>query len=156
SADGTAADEKLTQYTAAKINTVTYKTTVQGPDGARSERYMHASDPFPVKYGFDDARNCRAYDERVYSATGQMLRRTLTEWTVTGPVGAGAQPSATRDARITKRVAIQLDTSGDALAQTTTTTYDDDLNPTLTNTYAFVPVNQTTAQTGEIGAMPAG
>jgi hypothetical protein len=42
------------------------------------------------------------------------------------------------------------------LAQTTTTVYDAALNPITTNSYAFVPVSQTTAQTGAIGEMPTG
>jgi RHS repeat-associated protein len=53
-------------------------------------------------------------------------------------------------------VEILLDTGGNALAKTTTMNYDADLNVTATNTYEYVVIDQTTAQTGNIDSIPIG
>lgn len=149
SATGNSADEVLWTY--ASTGTT---TTVTNPSGARAERSLHAANGVTY-YGFEDARAGRAYEERTYNASSQMIRRTLTEWTQDGPL-PGGHSTATRNPRPTKTVEILLDTTGDALAKTTTTQYDADLNATVTNQYEFVTVDQYTAQNATINSIAQG
>ena len=54
------------------------------PEGEYTERVIHAAFS-PVAggdFGFEDVPTGRVYEERSYSAADEMLRRTLTEWTV--------------------------------------------------------------------------
>jgi RHS repeat-associated protein len=170
SSDGTAATEAHWQYGVEDLSYTSgpYATTMTAPDGTLSRQYLHAhpniySWNYPgnqtngsAPYGFDDARSGRAFDERVYDANGLMLRRSLTEWTVSGPT-SGGYSLATRDPRVTKRVEIILDTgTSNALASTTTMVYDADLNVIATNHYGFADVDMSTAQTGAIGSIPLG
>src|SRR5262249_17148758 len=148
----TLAQEQTWAYSAA-LTLDGYVTTVTNSQGAKSERRLYAGGD--AGFGFESARTGRAYEERTYSATGQLLRRTLVEWTVSGPL-PGGYPSATRDPRSTKKVEILLDTGGNALAATTTTSYDNDLNEIATNRHDFVPVDPMTAQTGDINSFPLG
>jgi RHS repeat-associated protein len=133
-----------------------YTVRVTAPDGAYTERSLHASrvtvNGPPIKYGMDDARAGMAYEERAYSATGQMLRRTLTGWATVTPDGS----STPRNPHVTKTVELLLDTGGNALASTTEMHYDDDLNVDSTQKYDYASVAASTAQTGAIGAIPAG
>src|SRR5262245_58974587 len=148
----TLAKEQTWTYSAA-LTVDGYITTVTNSQGAKSERRLHTSGGWG--FGFVNAQTGRAYEERTYSATGQMLRRTLVEWSVSGPL-PGGHPSATRDPRGTKKVEILLDAGGNALAATTVTSYDNDLNEIATYRYDYVSVNPTTAQTGAINSFPLG
>ena len=95
----------------------------------------------------------------------QLLRRHLTEWSVTGSNAtsqfSGAQQAA-RNARLTKEVDIIFDTGGSALARTTTRDYDPTyqfstgVNETAINEFDYVVLDQTTAQTIAIGSVPTG
>jgi RHS repeat-associated protein len=156
SAKGDGTDEVRRQYSAVN-DTLKLRTTFIEPTGAKSERLLHIQTPtnIPPDFGFEDARTGRAYEERAYSASGQMIRRTLNEWTRSGPL-PGGWGSATRDPRTTKRVEILLDIGGNALARTTMISYDADLNVIGTNSYDHVSINQTTAQTGAIDSIPVG
>ena len=154
SADGTEGSEVLWQY--SSLGPVTWTTA---PDGTRTERSVHQSQGQLIAYGFDDPRAGLIYDERVSAPNnGPMLRRKLTEWVVDGSVQYdGPRPMyKTRNPRPAREVEIILDTGGNALAATTTYQYDADLNVIATNRYAFVEVDQTTAQNGAIGAIPSG
>jgi RHS repeat-associated protein len=162
SANGTGSDEVQWQYeTLADAPTYTnHKVKTTAPDGAYTVRYLYKTgyNPNnPVRWGHDDARIGMPYDERVYSATGQLLRRKLTEWAVTSvtvppQILHGQSTIATRDPRPTKVVEILLDTGGDALSSITTYQYDNDLNVTLTRQYNYSTVDQYTAENGAIGA----
>lgn len=149
SATGNAADEVLWTYASTGAT-----TTVTNPSGARAERSLHAANILTY-YGFEDARNGRAYEERTYNASNQMIRRTLTEWVMDGPL-PGGHSTATRNPRPTKTIEILLDTTGDALAKTTTTQYDIDLNAIVTNQYDYVTISQSAAQNSAIGSIPQG
>lgn len=149
SAAGNSADEVLWTYSSTGTT-----TTVTNPSGARAERSLHAANGITY-YGFEDARAGRAYEERTYNASNQMIRRTLSEWTQDGPL-PGGHSTATRNPRPTKTVEILLDTTGDALAKTTTTQYDADLNATVTNQCEFVTVDQYTAQNAAISSISQG
>src|SRR5262245_7627317 len=152
SAKGDGTDEVRWQYSAVNEG-LKLMTTVIEPTGAKSERLMHIHTPpnIAAPFGFADARTGRAYEERTYAANGQMIRRTLTEWTM-----SGALPVATRNPRPTKKVEILLDAGGNALAATTVTSSDNYLNELATYRYAYVSVNPTTAQTGAINSFPLG
>src|SRR5262249_29496204 len=102
-----------------------YTVTTTAPDNTYTTRYLHEGRTESF-FGFDYADAGMAYDERLYSSAGQMLRRSLTEWTVSGPL-PGGHASAQRNPRVTKKVEILLDTGGNALAKTTTLSYDADL-----------------------------
>ncbi|MGH9801775.1 MAG: hypothetical protein ACRD82_15545, partial [Blastocatellia bacterium] len=145
----TSGQELVWSYSATN-NGTTFVASVTNPLGEKSERTLHTSAALTY-YGFDDARSARAYDERSYSATNQMLRRSLTEWIYTGDPSYGP-----RDARPVKQVGIILDTGGDALTQTSTMSYDNDLNVTENKSYDYATVTASVGQTGAITSMPLG
>ncbi len=151
SPSGLPADEQPWLYSAS-LNSSYYLITMTAPDNTRTERYMHRS-PDNIYFGFDDARAGMAYEERVYSAANVMLRRSLTQWAVSGPT-PGGHSSATRDARVTKGVNILLDTgAAPALAATALNRYEQvsqPLNLTSLTEYGYESVDQTTAQTAGI------
>src|SRR5205807_7570369 len=120
-------------------------------------------------YSLDGARAGRPGAEVAYSppdgqGNRRMLRRKLMEWSVTGSNATGlfpnAQQYAARNPRVTKEVEILLDTDGSAVAKTTT--YDYDLTyqfgvgveQTSKSEYDYVSIDQTTAQSGDIGSIP--
>jgi YD repeat-containing protein len=143
--------EQVWQYSATHNSpSFTYlMTSITDPFGTKTERYQHMT--YELTYfGYDNARSGHAYDERTYNASGQMLRRTLTEWTVT------QSNYAERDARPIKEVSVILDTGGNALASITTTNYDADLNEIAINRYDHVSIDPTIAQTGNINSFPLG
>ena len=132
------------------------------PDGSRKENYVWTDGTAGWGYSADSSRAGLPYDERVYSASGQMLRRKLTQWVMT-PSNATGNPSGTqnanRNARIAREVELILDTGGPALAKTRTYTYDTTyqytvgVEQTAINEFDFVQVDQTTAQTLPIGSL---
>jgi RHS repeat-associated protein len=160
SALGNGTDEVQWQYAAGHADQYynpPYKVTITAPDGSRTERLLHATRSHPA-FRLDDVRDGMPYEERVFSSTGQMVRRKLTEWT--GTYNGRTYPI--RDARVMKEVEIILDTGGNAL--TTTTSYEYDTNPATfanlnviaTNRYEFASLDQYTAQNGDISQMPLG
>ncbi|MDQ5844385.1 MAG: hypothetical protein M3539_03735, partial [Acidobacteriota bacterium] len=156
SVNGTGSDEARWQYSAATPLNAYFKVTTIAPDLTYNERLIQrGSGSSTINYGFDSALVGTAYDERAFSSTGVMLRRTLTEYTVSGPT-PGGESTATRDPRVTKQILIALDTGGNALAAAGTMQYDADLNTTATNSYDYASVDETTAQTGAIGSIPLG
>lgn len=150
SATGNSTDEVLWAYASTGAT-----TTVTNPSGAKAERSLHTGNGSNTYFGFEDARAGRALEERTYNASNQMIRRTLTEWAVDGPL-SGGHSTATRNPRPTKTIEILLDTTGDALAKTTTTQYDADLNAIVTNQYDYVTISQSAAQNSAIGSIPQG
>jgi hypothetical protein len=165
SQDGTAESETVwshgIEYTPGTEGP--YVTTMTAPDGTVTKHYIYAH-PLPyngnsnlsVPFGMDDARTGMDYEDRIYSASGALLRRTLTEWTESGPT-AGGYSGATRDPRVTRRTDIAFDTgTNNALAATTSMQYDADLNVIAVNRYDYVSVDSTTAQYGAIGDIPTG
>lgn len=161
SANGTGSDEVRWQY-AAEAEAPTYsnhKVTTIAPDGAYTVRYLYnTNNPnTEVRWGHVDARIGLPYDERVYSPTGQLLRRKLTEWAVTSftvppQILHGQSTVATRDPRATKVVELVMDTGGNALVGITTHQYDADLNVTSTKQYNYSEVDQYTAQNSAVSA----
>lgn len=162
SASGSASDEVRWHYVAGRLNwdyNQPYKVTITAPDGTYTERYLYAASSAAASapWGFSDARFGRAHDERSFTATGQMVRRTLTQRVASSQDSSqGTYPNA-RVARVDKQVEILLDTgTGDAQTKTTTYQYDGDFNVIATNLYDFYPVSQSTGQSGLIGSIPAG
>jgi RHS repeat-associated protein len=152
SPSGSGADEIHWQYASTGA-----LTTTTAPDGSRTERAIYKANPYATALGLglSDAKDGMSYEERAYSAGGTMLRRTLTEWATSGPT-SGGYGSATRDARPVREVNIILDTGGEALATTTTMSYDADLNVSSTSHYGFVTLNSTAALTVAIGSVSNG
>src|SRR6185295_18029407 len=155
SSDGVS--ESHWQYSSTYSSTdLTFTVSVTAPDSSRTERLLHGSLPAgSIRFGFDDARAGMAYQEKTFSASGQMLRRTLTKWITDGPT-PGGDASATRNPRVSKQVQILLDTTGDALTRTTFYAYDQDLNVSSTTESDFVAVPLTSAQTDSISSFGAG
>src|SRR5205085_10817850 len=149
SKDGTSANE--VHWTYSGFSTI-------APDGTRTDRSVFTNSQDWSAYGFEDPRLGMVYDERTYSSTGQMLRRKLTDYAVDGQAVqyAGYWAYKQRNRRPTKEVDIVLDTGGNALAVTTTYEYEAELNHTVVRHYDFASVDQTTAQTGAISALPVG
>jgi RHS repeat-associated protein len=152
----TSQQEQVWQYLATN-NSTYLLTSVTDPLGVKTERYLYKAHNLTY-FGFENALAGHAYDERTYNASGQMLRRTLTEWAETP---GQLQPPfqfyyAGRDARPSKQVSVILDTGGNALASISTTNYDADLNEVAINRYDHVSVEPTTAQTGDINSFPLG
>ncbi len=167
SAKGDGSDEIEWNYSAQRTGTPTavFSTTITGPDGSRVERQIHDGLMPGLEgnlFGYENACHGRAYEERVYNGGNALVQRTLTECvkdTSTYPHDQSTGRiafTATRNPRSIKQVGILLDTGGDALATTTTMSYDQDLNQTASNSYDYVSINQTAAQTGTINSIPQG
>jgi RHS repeat-associated protein len=149
-------ETNLHHWTYSVVSVTPYVIRTTAPDGSYSERVLQKGrGPGIIKYGFDDPRAGMPLEERTYSAAGQMLRRSLMAYDVTGPL-PGGHASAARDARLTKQVDILLDTGGDSLTSTTTYSYDADQNLISTSQHDYVAVSSSVAQSGAIGVMPQG
>ncbi len=157
SPSGSGADEIHWQYSLEySTPNSAYMTTISAPDGTRTERLLHSSlSPASVQYGFDNARAGMAYEERIFSASNQMIRRTLTKWIVDGPT-PGGYSAAERNPRVSKQIDIWLDTPGNPIAKTTEFQYDDDLNVTRVESFGFASISLSTAQTGSFSSIPSG
>lgn len=153
---GNSGDEVHWHYATA-INQGVLTVSTTAPDGTLTERLIHTDSGLGATYGFSDAKGGMTFEERISASSGgAMLRRTLTEWTTSGPL-SGGWTTATRNPRVTKQVAILLDTgTSDALTSTTTMSYDDDLNAIATNHYDYATLGQSSAQTAAIGSISAG
>ncbi len=174
SATGTTGGEALWQYRVLTGTGNLYWVETTNPDLTRSERYLHNFIPAPhgnfnavyVQFGYDDARNGMAYDERLFapaSQGGAMLRRKLTQWVMDSttyaspfPITGSRNYTAHRNQRIAKEVELTLDTGSTALAKTTTYSYDAHQNPITTNEYGYTTTDQYTAQNYAITSMPTG
>jgi RHS repeat-associated protein len=141
----TPAQEQAFTFTSSGV-----ATTVTDPTGTKSERYLYNGLSSihggleNAKFGFDDSRAGRAFEERTYKVGGQLIRRALTEWITSGPQSGGNE-YANRDARAIRQIEILLDTGGDALERATTMVYDNDLNVTETKHYDYASISQATA-----------
>jgi RHS repeat-associated protein len=142
---GNVSDEQHWNYT-------THGTTA--PDGSYTVQLFHTTG-VEYQFGFSDPLEGKLYEERSYDSSGQMMRRSLTEWEVSG-AQSGGYWLAKRDPRVIKQVELLLDTGGNAQAAATTTSYDADLNPISTNGYDFASISSSTAQTGAIGSISLG
>lgn len=167
SPDGTPGSEQEWQYGAEEISQTVLRTFVVAPNGTVTERYVHRGRlPSQKPFDFDDAKSGMVFEECTYQQgashgqKGAMLRRTLTEWSMSQYVKQGGGiPGGfvvSRDPRVTKQVEIVLDTGGDALAGTTTYQHDTDLNVISASQYDYATVPSATAQTGAISVMPQG
>jgi RHS repeat-associated protein len=146
SPDGTVGSEQLWQYSALGMPSP-YQVTITAPDLTSTKRFLHYnSSPGLIQFGFDDARVGQAYEEQMYSATGQMVRRSLTEWTTTG-----TYYGPTRDPRVSRSVEVILDYGSNALAKATRLEYDADLNVSRITHYDFTTVTQSGGQNNVIG-----
>ncbi len=145
----------------------TANVTATNPDGSFVRRYIHERDALNNMFNASprEAIAGRIYDEEFHSASGQMLRRILTNWVYTGPQHLPPIPHAqepigmdwtSRDARVTRKVEILLDTSGNALAKATEYLYDNDLNVASTKYYDYVSISKSTGQSAPIGSIPNG
>ncbi|MGH9803149.1 MAG: hypothetical protein ACRD82_22520, partial [Blastocatellia bacterium] len=142
--------ERVWNYSADNQSTL-YKTTVTNSTGSKAERNIHTSVDVSG-FGFEDARSGHAFEERTYTSSNQMIRRSLVEWVKNTDSVWGA----TSNARQIKRVEILLDTGGDAKAAITTSGYDNDLNQTSSDSYDYVSVVQAAAQNSPIAAFSFG
>lgn len=162
SPSGAGGDEQLWQYSSSSANGI-YSISTTAPDGTRSERLLKGGrEPGVLKYGFEDALAGKILEERVYSSSNQLLRRTLNDYIVEGPRGIGAEPSANRDARLKKTISIVFEpNSTDALVTLAESEYDSDsdleffayLNVKQAKEYHYVAVPNSTAETADINTL---
>jgi RHS repeat-associated protein len=143
-------------------------TISTNPDGTYVHRYIAYRDALNNKFNASpgEAGVGRIYDERHYTATGQMLRRVLTKWIVTGPQQLPFNPQAyqpagmewtSRDVRVERQVEILLDTgTSNALAKATEYQYDNDLNVISTKYYDYATIDNTAGQSVPIHQIPNG
>lgn len=162
SARGDGTDETHWQYAWTDSQGQLRKGEIN-PDGTRTERNTYYTSFGITYWSFTDVRAGRPTEERVYNSAGQMLRRKLSAWAVTGSdncpnTGVYSSCTATRNPRLTKTVEIIIEPGGQALAKTTTYDYDlsyqftTGINQTSVSEYDFVSVDQNTAQTGAVGS----
>jgi YD repeat-containing protein len=172
SANGAGTDEAHWTYgfEAPFVLTVTAPGPSGTANGVMTKTYLYNTSNPQNNFGYQDALNGLAYEERVYapaSEGGALLHRTLTQWDKSSatynrpPQGTGTY-TASRNPRPVKTVELWLDTGGDALTTTNTLTYDTTyqfnvgLDRTNSSSYGFATVDQYTAQNGVIGSMPQG
>lgn len=157
SPSGSGTDEVQWTYTGSPGN-----VTITEPGGARTELFFWTDGNSSWGFSSNGARAGNIYDERIFSASGQMLRRKLTDWAMTGSNAAGNFPGtliANRNARVVRAVELILDTGGNALAKSTTTSYDTTyqftvgIEQTSVSEYNFVSIDPNTAQTLPIGSL---
>jgi RHS repeat-associated protein len=129
---------------------------VKSPDGTITKTWYYVSRNNQIKYGFDDARTGMVREERVYDSTNTtMLRRTVYQL-FRDLTDFGAY-TATRNARVLRKIDIILDTGTDsALASATEMDYDSDLNVISTRQYDYVSISQTTARSADYSSIPNG
>jgi len=160
------ADESQWQY-----STAFSPMTMTAPDGTITETYLYYPPVnFDNQFGYQDARDGLVTEERLYAPAlqgGAMLRRSLYTYGITTsitnkPSGSGNY-TAYRNARLEKAVSMLLDTGGAALAKTVIYDYIDNglqfstgLDQNASTETNFVSIDQTTAQSGLISAIPAG
>ncbi|NOT49283.1 MAG: hypothetical protein HOP17_16270, partial [Acidobacteria bacterium] len=118
--DGTVGSEKQWTYGFASGTSV-YALATVAPDGSSSEIIPTITGG--SWWGFEDPRDGMVKEERVKDSTGALKSRTLTEWTATGPQGAGAYSEAKRDPRPVKTISIVFE-NGQALATMTEHQYE--------------------------------
>jgi RHS repeat-associated protein len=176
SANGLGNDEAQWLYSATVDPFVITAPDETGqPNGIRTEIYLFNAPVVQANnFGYMDARNGTAVDERIYApaaAGGAMLRRSVTEFTQSSVNINKPQPPGTinpgfytafRNARPTKTVSMLLDTGGDALAKTVTYEYASGyeyttgLDRTASNESYFASVPPGTALTGPIESIQVG
>ena len=170
SPSGAGTDEAQWTYsTTGSVLTVTEPDGSGAPNGVRYQTYLFNSSA--SQFGHTDARNGLPYEERTYapqSQGGAMLRRTLIDYqqtTATYNRPNSQYPgtyTAYRNQRTVRIANLILDTGGNALTSTTTTSYDTTyqfsvgLDATSVSEYGFAVVDQGTAQTGAISSIPYG
>ncbi|MGH9872553.1 MAG: RHS repeat-associated core domain-containing protein [Pyrinomonadaceae bacterium] len=147
---------------------------ITAPDNSLTTLSMYTDPSLSGTFGYslDQPRAGRTSAENFYSppdgnGTRHLLRRHLSEWSVSGSNATSqfptAQQYATRNARLTKEVEIIFDPAGGpALAKAITHEYDltyqfsSGVNETATNEFDYVVLDQTTAQTIGIGSVSLG
>lgn len=118
------------QHWEYSVSGSTYTTTAPyivistAPDGSYTERYLHYSSS--SEFGFSNTLSGMPYEENAFDASGNLRSRTLTDWEVRGPQGAGANQNAKRDPRVKRSVTIMFEVgSSSALATMTVNEFDD-------------------------------
>jgi hypothetical protein len=110
SSDGTTGTEILWRYDVTRVNqelpTDYYKVKMTAPDNSYTERYLFDQDSdLQAPYGFGNIAIGAPYDERVYSTTGELIKRKLTKYVKTGHLPSG-YTEATRDFRPNKEITV--------------------------------------------------
>ncbi len=159
---GSSGDEVHWTYAVTRGGGVPYTVTITAPDGSHTEQdvYDEPNENASRPFGFSDVKTGRPYEDRVYSSTGSLMSRHLTEYTSTGPL-SGGYSGATRDLRPVKEVSMIFEPgNSNALATMTETVYDttgntdpayfSSLNAKQSKKYNYVAVSTSTASTANI------
>lgn len=140
-----------------------YKVSITAPDGVITERFLHwggnGGDDINGTFGYDDGLAGMVYKEQIFSNTGQLVSKKLTNWTKKSfPVSNAA--IADWHPRVTQEESIIYDSLGNGVSATAKYFYDSDFNlretPLLqskSEQYAFVtagsPLPQNPVRTSE-------
>ncbi|HQU81826.1 MAG TPA: RHS repeat-associated core domain-containing protein [Pyrinomonadaceae bacterium] len=141
-------------YNAQHVAPKGYKVSITNPDNTIVERFLHrGTDSSPLdqygNYGYDEALAGMAYEERMFSNSGTLVSRKLTNWTKTelstngGPIAVAAHWHP----RVMHEETIVFDNLGNGVSATNKTEYEGNLNlretPVLgnkTKEYAYIPI----------------
>ncbi|HRH40127.1 MAG TPA: RHS repeat-associated core domain-containing protein [Pyrinomonadaceae bacterium] len=168
SPSGSGNDEIQWSYSAPAsipVNNNPYTVTTTAPDGTRTEQVLWSEDGAQSPYGYGALRSGMPMEERVYSSTNQLMKRTLTSYIeTTGTTGQSNNIPATRDLRPSKQVSITFEPgAASALAAMSETIYDSNadvayfapMNPKQQKSYHYISLGLSTAQTATIDTIAA-
>jgi RHS repeat-associated protein len=131
STDGNALNENHWQYDGSTSG----KTITIKPDLTKTEKFFKVQ-AIDSPFGFEDKSTGSLIEEKNYSATGDLLRRSLTSYQITGmtgnipPINAYPVPQANRNSRPIRNIDIMFENGAmAALATIRETAYDANSDP---------------------------
>ncbi len=138
-------------YSVEYVESLSYKVTLNNPDGTRTERFLHRGNPVcagcsgnPGTFGYDNALAGMAYEEQAFNSLNQLVSRKLTHWTKKSYPLSNWAPADWHPRVVSEETQV-FDTSGNGVSATMTYEYEGDLNqretPVLmkkSSQYAFV------------------
>lgn len=142
-------------YTAGYVDSK-YVTTVNNPDGTKTQSFLFQGNPSCVgctegDFGYDNGLAGMPAESQSFDSSGTLISRSIKTWTKKSFSISGGSGIATADwhPRVTQEESIVYDAvSGDGVSATTKYEYEGDLNlrdtPLLVNKttqYAFVAVS---------------
>lgn len=94
-----------------KVTTIAPKGNDPLGDGIKTEKFLRSDHAQDRIFGFESPVNGMPFEERTYDENGVIRSRTLTEYTVKGPVPTNdplrpAETSAQRDPRVSRSISI--------------------------------------------------
>jgi RHS repeat-associated protein len=168
SVKGDGSDEAVNKWEYQVNPSSSIERSVIAPDQTKTTQYLYINPPYSqsntgqyLPFGFEDARSGMDKESRVYSDSGQLLRRTIRVW----EKSQAQLPStfkdyhnnyiyAQRNPRVSKEIEILLPETGTGTALAKVVTYEYDtthqfdvgLDQTAVSEYDYVTVDLSIAQ----------